>query len=477
MIVTAWNLKHNIEILSFDTVIAGTGFSGLEAAFGAIGVKGVKKIALISLRDGLSGSSFLNHNKQVGIQMPLTEKEKKNFINRAIEIAYPGYIDRKLVNILMEDAEERLLEIQNLGIDFIVDNKGNLTKFKGCFLPEQNSAVVILNLKSAFSKLFNRIKDKVCFFPDVCILKIFVDKKEKRIIGLICFDIKKNKFLAIKTKSLVMATSGVVSLFPYNISWMHPFCGITMGVLKDASVNLVNEGFIQMLWLKTTTLDFFSYSNFKQTNLAIEWEKQKISLPFEYFNLIDIRDSHCPIGYGTQDFKLDKFLLQFITKKGVKLIDKNRGFFIRPFAQAQNGGAKIDEHGMSSIRGLFACGECASGMHGANRIGGAMILSCLVFGFRAGKYAAIFSKENKFLSDKIFTNLVNDFLDEIKCLNSQDNHRRIDISKSLLLGEKEELIKIRENIHKELEAQQAYIERLKLMSLLTVVEGRLKGLN
>ena len=465
------------EILSFDLVIAGAGFSGLEAAFGAIGVKGIKKIALISLKDGFSGSSFLNHNKQVGIQMPLTEKEKENFINRAIEIAYPGYIDKKLINILMEDVEERFFEIQRLGIDFIVDNKGNLTKFKGCFLSEQNSAIVILNLKSAFLRFFNRIKHKICFLPDVCILKILVDKMEKRILGLICFDIKKNKLFAIKTKSLVMATGGVASLFLYNISWTHPFSGITVGVLKDASVKLVNEGFIQMLWLNTSTLEFFSYNYFKEGNLVIGRGQKNISLPSQYLNLIDERDSHCPIGYGMDDFKLDKFLLQFITKKGVKLRDKNRFFFIRPFAQAQNGGVKIDEHGMSSVKGLFACGECASGMHGANRIGGAMILSCLVFGFRAGKYAAIFSKENKFLSDKIFTNLVNDFLNEIKCLNSQDNHRGIEISKTLLLGEKEELIKIRENIHKELEVQQAYIERLKLMSLLTIVEGRLKGLN
>ncbi|WP_461833333.1 FAD-binding protein, partial [Desulfothermus sp.] len=424
MIVNAWNLKHNVEILHFDVVIAGAGFSGLEAGFGAIGVKGIKKIGIISLREGISGSSFLNHNTRVGIQVPLTEKEKENFINRAIEIAYPGYIDKKLINILMEDVEERFFEIKRLGIDFIVDNKGNLTKFKGCFLPEQNSAIVILNLKSAFLKFFNRIKDKVCFLADVCILKILVDKMEKRVLGLICFDIKKNKLLAIKIQSLVMAIGGVGSLFPYNISWMHPYCGVTLGLLKDASVNLVNEGFIQMLWLKTTTLDFFSYSNFKQTNLAIEWKKQEISLPFEYFNLMDERDSHCPIGYGMDDFKLDKFLLQFITKKGVRLRDKNRAFFIRPFAQAQNGGAKIDEYGMSSVRGLFACGECASGMHGANRVGGAMILSCLVFGFRAGKYAAIFSKENKFLTDKIFTNLVNDFLNEIKCLNSEGNYIR-----------------------------------------------------
>lgn len=57
-------------------------------------------------------------------------------------------------------------------------------------------------------------------------------------------------------------------------------------------------------------------------------------------------------------------------------------------AHAGNGGAVIDAHGQTSVAGLFACGECATGMHGANRIGGAMVLATQVFGHRAGVAAA-----------------------------------------------------------------------------------------
>jgi succinate dehydrogenase / fumarate reductase flavoprotein subunit len=50
---------------------------------------------------------------------------------------------------------------------------------------------------------------------------------------------------------------------------------------------------------------------------------------------------------------------------------------------------------MATVPGLFAAGECAAGLHGANRLGGNSLSDLLVFGKRAGEYAAQFAKENK----------------------------------------------------------------------------------
>jgi succinate dehydrogenase / fumarate reductase flavoprotein subunit len=60
------------------------------------------------------------------------------------------------------------------------------------------------------------------------------------------------------------------------------------------------------------------------------------------------------------------------------------------------GGIRVDaDSQMSSIPGLFAAGECAAGINGANRLGGNSLSDLLVFGKRAGEYAAQFAKENK----------------------------------------------------------------------------------
>jgi succinate dehydrogenase / fumarate reductase, flavoprotein subunit len=58
------------------------------------------------------------------------------------------------------------------------------------------------------------------------------------------------------------------------------------------------------------------------------------------------------------------------------------------------GGVRVDaDSQMSDIPGLFAAGECAAGLHGANRLGGNSLSDLLVFGKRAGEYAAKFAKE------------------------------------------------------------------------------------
>lgn len=59
------------------------------------------------------------------------------------------------------------------------------------------------------------------------------------------------------------------------------------------------------------------------------------------------------------------------------------------------GGVRVDgDTQMSSVPGLFAAGECAAGLHGANRLGGNSLSDLLVFGKRAGEYAAKYAKEN-----------------------------------------------------------------------------------
>jgi len=59
------------------------------------------------------------------------------------------------------------------------------------------------------------------------------------------------------------------------------------------------------------------------------------------------------------------------------------------------GGVHVDpDTQMSRVAGLFAAGECAAGINGANRLGGNSLSDLLVFGKRAGEFAAKFAKDN-----------------------------------------------------------------------------------
>jgi L-aspartate oxidase len=59
-----------------------------------------------------------------------------------------------------------------------------------------------------------------------------------------------------------------------------------------------------------------------------------------------------------------------------------------PVLHYQNGGLVIDEHGETTVEGLYAAGEIAGGTHGRNRMMGNSLLECTVFGRRAGQAAA-----------------------------------------------------------------------------------------
>src|SRR3989440_10132238 len=57
------------------------------------------------------------------------------------------------------------------------------------------------------------------------------------------------------------------------------------------------------------------------------------------------------------------------------------------------GGVRVDaDTQMSNVPGLFAAGECAAGINGANRLGGNSLSDIIVFGKRAGEYAAKYAK-------------------------------------------------------------------------------------
>ncbi|HZL20566.1 MAG TPA: fumarate reductase/succinate dehydrogenase flavoprotein subunit [Polyangia bacterium] len=69
---------------------------------------------------------------------------------------------------------------------------------------------------------------------------------------------------------------------------------------------------------------------------------------------------------------------------------------VGPTTHYTMGGVRVDgDSQMSTVPGLFAAGECAAGLHGANRLGGNSLSDLLVFGKRAGEHAAKFARERE----------------------------------------------------------------------------------
>jgi succinate dehydrogenase / fumarate reductase flavoprotein subunit len=68
---------------------------------------------------------------------------------------------------------------------------------------------------------------------------------------------------------------------------------------------------------------------------------------------------------------------------------------VGPTTHYMMGGVRVDaDTQMSTVPGLFAAGECAAGLHGANRLGGNSLSDLLVFGKRAGEFAAAWARSH-----------------------------------------------------------------------------------
>ena len=120
--------------------------------------------------------------------------------------------------------------------------------------------------------------------------------------------------------------------------------------------------------------------------LDISWIKQKLPKSAEYIKR-----------------KLPSMYHQFKQLADIDITEQ--AMEVGPTTHYIMGGVRVDpDTQMSRLPGLFAAGECAAGINGANRLGGNSLSDLLVFGKRAGEFAAKFAKENslgKIDNDKI----------------------------------------------------------------------------
>jgi succinate dehydrogenase / fumarate reductase, flavoprotein subunit len=244
-------------------------------------------------------------------------------------------------------------------------------------------------------------------------------KDGEKIAGAFAYWREQGRFVVFKAKSVVIATGGIGKAWKITSnSW--EYTGDGMAVAYEAGAELMDMEFVQfhptgMVWppgvqgiLVTEAVrgEGGILRNKLGERFMEKYDPKKLELSTRdvvarsiYTEVREGRGtehggayldiSHKPAEYVKR--KLPGMYHQF---KELADVDITKGpMEVGPTCHYTMGGIRVDaETGAATVPGLFAAGEAAAGMHGANRLGGNSLSDLLVFGKRAGAAAAAHAK-------------------------------------------------------------------------------------
>ncbi len=414
--------KPAVRKVETDLLIIGAGGSGLRAAVEAIN----KNISVLIVSKSLLGKAHtVMAEGGIAASLGNVDKEdnwKVHFADTYIEGVNLG--DWRLDEKLAKEAPDRVLELEEFGALFDRNPEGKIlqrafgahTYRRLCHVGDKTGLELIRTLQ-------DKILHSGCsFMEEIMITKIFSDGK--RVKGAIGIDLKKGDFIVINAKAIIIASGGLGRLYKVTSnSWESTGDGLSLAF--DAGAELMDLEMVQfhptgMLWppairglLVTEGVrgDGGLLYNSKGERFMLRYSPEKKELDARdvvarsiYREIMEGRGTehggvYLDISYKGAKFILEKLpsmYMQFKEFSGVDITKEKME--VAPTVHYHMGGIRINpDTNQTLVDGLYACGEAASGVHGANRLGGNSLSDLLVFGKRTGETASDYAVSSKLL--------------------------------------------------------------------------------
>lgn len=365
-----------------DVLVVGSGIAGIIAAIEAR-KQGVDVLIVTEGMTGRRGASFFSASPVRGIDAsPEGDRQSIETHFREIVAAGLGYADETLARILAEEAPARLRElVESAGV---APRPG---RFRGCF--SDHPRTVQFDNLPALQKALNHCiaVAGIRVIEECAVTKLIV--KNGVIVGASGL-MRDGAPIAISTPSVILAAGGGCGLFERTLTSPHQI-GDAYVLARHAGAEVRNLRFFQiMIGTRSPGINFFPLALFDDPRTRLV-DDQGNDHTDRLRAAMALRNRHFP--FTTRDASM---AIDLAAAEMPFFADTSMGkFALFPCAHASNGGIVIDERAETSVRGLFACGEAATGMHGADRLGGNMFSAALVFGARAGQHAALRAHEGR----------------------------------------------------------------------------------
>ena len=410
-------MTPNYETHEHDVLIIGAGGAGLRAAIEAlaqgasVGVvcKSLLGKAHTVMAEGGIAAAMANVDTADGW--------KPHFKDTMFGGKYLN--NWRMAQIHAQEAPDRVRELEQWGALFDRTESGAILQraFGGhtykrlCHVGDRTGLEMIRTLQDRGVQLGFDV------YMECTVTKLFTESG--RVTGAFAYWRENGRFVLFKAKSIVIATGGIGKAYPVTSnSWEYTGDGMTLAY--EAGAELMDMEFVQfhptgMVWppgvqglLVTEAVRgeggilrnkmgerFMEKYDPKRMELSTRdvvarsiYTEVKEGRGTEHGGAyLDI--SHKPAEYVKK--KLPSMYHQF---KELADVDITKGpMEVGPTCHYIMGGIRVDaETAQSTLPGLFAAGEAAAGLHGANRLGGNSLSDLLVFGRRAGLAAAKHAK-------------------------------------------------------------------------------------
>jgi len=408
------------ETHEHDVLIIGAGGAGLRAAIEALAQ---------GARVGLVCKSLLGKAHTVmaegGIAAAMGNVDKADDWRTHFRDTMRGgkFLNNwRMAQLHAQEAPERVRELEHWGALFDRTDDGQILQraFGGhtfkrlCHVGDRTGLELIRTLQD------RGVQQGIDVFMECTITRLIKDGDA--IAGAFGYWREQGRFVTFKAKSVVIATGGIGKAWKITSnSWEYTADG--MALAYDAGAELLDMEFVQfhptgMVWppgvqgiLVTEAVrgEGGTLKNNRGERFMEKYDPKRMELSTRdvvaraiYTEVKEGRGSehggaYLNISHKPADYVKKKLPSMYHQFKELADVDITTGpMEVGPTCHYMMGGIRVDaETGQSTVRGLFAAGEAAAGLHGANRLGGNSLSDLLVFGKRAGKAAADYANSVK----------------------------------------------------------------------------------
>lgn len=377
----------------FDVIIIGAGLAGMMAAYAAQS-EGAEVLLVDKGPVGIGTNSALANGL---FASPTADYSLEAFIKDTIQVGrrinHAAYVKH-----IAQEAPQTMAFLKTLGL--------GLGESKGHFLVRTPGPDTIPGMI-----LVKTLAEKIIGLEGVTIQRNFYVTqllKEQQIIGVKGFD-ETGREEVLSAPAVILATGGAGAIYLRNDN-QKSIMGQGYALAARAGLALWDMEFVQFypLILNEPRLpsmliyppypDELRLINSSGEDLLKKWEMGRLShATLTKRDLLSVllyeEDQKGPVYLDCREVSEEAWEpLRLSLLKKIRRDFQNKRLAVSPAAHFFMGGVRTDERGQTDIPGLFACGEIAWGLHGANRKGGNALTECAVMGRIAGRQASFYAQ-------------------------------------------------------------------------------------